>query len=268
MRFPLPSGVGSQHETDCRNRPRPLRRDAGDRRAPSPRRRRARWSRLDLSWSGNSFPLISITPGIPQRRSSTPPSPRVKSWPRRSTARWSAGASSGRVADLSSCASCSPMPTGPTPRSGRAAPAVPAGSGVQTFPSSVPIKAGQLIGVDNTNTSDELGIKILPGGNYAFSLPALAEGVATAMKPNPSPTPRVSGCQCPDPARPGRHRGEREIRLDQGRDESHDHRHRSRPNHRGQLRHPARQELRDRIRDPDQRRRTRIEEGHRGAASR
>ena len=47
---------------------------------------------------------------------------------------------------------------------GSSGPAVPAGSGVQTFPTSVPIKAGALIGVDNTNTSDELGIKILPAG--------------------------------------------------------------------------------------------------------
>ena len=75
---------------------------------------------------------------------------------------------------------------------GTSAPGVPAGSGLQTFASTVPIKAGQLIGLDNANASDEIGLKILPGGSYAFSLPALAEGVATAMKPAPSPPNDVS----------------------------------------------------------------------------
>ena len=73
------------------------------------------------------------------------------------------------------------------------APGVPAGTGLQTFASAVPIKAGQLIGIDNTNGSDEIGLKKVEGAAYAFSLPALVDGVPTPMKPAPPSTKRTVG---------------------------------------------------------------------------
>ena len=76
---------------------------------------------------------------------------------------------------------------------GTSAPGVPAGPGLQTFASAVPIKAGQLIGLDNTNLSDEIGLKKVEGALYAFSLPALVEGVPTPMKPAPASTKRTVG---------------------------------------------------------------------------
>ena len=69
---------------------------------------------------------------------------------------------------------------------GTSAPGVPAGAGLQTFASALPIKAGQLIGLDNANVSDEIGLKKVEGAVYAFSLPSLVEGVPTPMKPAPT----------------------------------------------------------------------------------
>jgi IPT/TIG domain/PASTA domain len=60
------------------------------------------------------------------------------------------------------------------------APEVPTSKATQTFATSMPIKAGQTIGIDNTNASDELGAFTAPGASFAFFKPPLAEGVTMA----------------------------------------------------------------------------------------
>jgi PASTA domain-containing protein/IPT/TIG domain-containing protein len=46
----------------------------------------------------------------------------------------------------------------------------------QTFTTSLPIQAGQMIGVDNTNSEDKIGA--ISGGSYAFFVPPLADGAS------------------------------------------------------------------------------------------
>jgi len=65
---------------------------------------------------------------------------------------------------------------------GTSAPATPAGRGIETFPTSLPIKAGQLIALDNSNGPDEIGLLPDPEAEYEFSETELAEGVPTTLK--------------------------------------------------------------------------------------
>lgn len=46
----------------------------------------------------------------------------------------------------------------------------------QTFPTNLPIQAGQTIAVDNTNSSDQIGAVV--GGSYSFFAPPLADGAS------------------------------------------------------------------------------------------
>jgi PASTA domain/IPT/TIG domain len=59
---------------------------------------------------------------------------------------------------------------------GTSGPTTPTGTGIQTFPANLPIKAGDLIGVDPTNTTDEIGIATAAGASYAFANPSIFEG--------------------------------------------------------------------------------------------
>jgi hypothetical protein len=63
---------------------------------------------------------------------------------------------------------------------GTSGPATPSGTGIQTFPANLPISAGDLIGVDPTNTSDEIGIAPVAGASYGFVVPSLLEGATVA----------------------------------------------------------------------------------------
>ena len=62
---------------------------------------------------------------------------------------------------------------------GTSAPGFPAGPGLQTFASTVLIKAGQLIGLDNTNGSDEIGLKT----SKAPATPSACRPSSTACRP-------------------------------------------------------------------------------------
>ena len=44
----------------------------------------------------------------------------------------------------------------------------PAGTGVQVFSASIPIKAGDQIGIDPTNPTDEIGIAPVPNASFGF----------------------------------------------------------------------------------------------------
>jgi IPT/TIG domain/PASTA domain len=54
---------------------------------------------------------------------------------------------------------------------GTSNPVTPSGLGVQTFAANLPIKAGDLIGVDPTNDTDKIGISEVAGASYGFIFP-------------------------------------------------------------------------------------------------
>lgn len=57
------------------------------------------------------------------------------------------------------------------------APQTPSGTGVEVFPTSLPISAGQTIGLDNTNASDQVGLGFMPGAGVASWTPPLPPGL-------------------------------------------------------------------------------------------
>jgi hypothetical protein len=62
-------------------------------------------------------------------------------------------------------------------------PQVPAGPGLQTFPTSLPIKTGQTIGLDNSTEDDELGIAPAPGRPLLGVTPPVPDGIPTEFEP-------------------------------------------------------------------------------------
>ena len=54
----------------------------------------------------------------------------------------------------------------------------PTTSGTQTFPASLPIGAGQIVGFDNTGTMDTFAFATVPGATYTDWNPPLADGSA------------------------------------------------------------------------------------------
>jgi large repetitive protein len=63
---------------------------------------------------------------------------------------------------------------------GTSAPQTPAGTATQTYPTSMPISAGQTIGIDNTNTSDQIASKVISSATIRFWVPPLADGQTRA----------------------------------------------------------------------------------------
>lgn len=66
---------------------------------------------------------------------------------------------------------------------GSSSPATPTGEGVQTFSASIPVKAGDLIGVDPTNATDKIGVATVNGGGFASLFPTPLEGATVAPRP-------------------------------------------------------------------------------------
>lgn len=73
-----------------------------------------------------------------------------------------------------------PNGTGAYAAAGTSGPATPSGVGLQTFTANIPIHAGDLIGVDPTNPSDEIGVAEVPGASYAFIFPPPLDGATVA----------------------------------------------------------------------------------------
>src|ERR1043166_1689358 len=73
-----------------------------------------------------------------------------------------------------------PTGTGAYTAAGTSGPAIPSGTGLQTFPASIPIRAGDLIGVDPTNPSDEIGVAAVAGASTAFIFPPPFDGSTVA----------------------------------------------------------------------------------------
>jgi IPT/TIG domain/PASTA domain len=63
---------------------------------------------------------------------------------------------------------------------GTSGPATPTGTGLQTFSANIPIKAGDLIGVDPTNASDEIGVSEVAGASFGFIFPPPFDGATVA----------------------------------------------------------------------------------------
>ncbi len=59
---------------------------------------------------------------------------------------------------------------------GTSLPATPTGTGLQTFTTSLPIQAGDQIGIDPTNPSDEIGFASVPGASFAVIFPPPPDG--------------------------------------------------------------------------------------------
>jgi hypothetical protein len=68
---------------------------------------------------------------------------------------------------------------------GTSAPQTPSSVATQTYATNLPIKAGQTIGVDNANASDQEGAAGVSGSAFAFFVPPLADGSSgTATGPS------------------------------------------------------------------------------------
>ncbi len=63
---------------------------------------------------------------------------------------------------------------------GTSSPAAPAGAGLQTFSANLPIRAGDLIGIDPTSATDEIGVSDVAGANFGFIFPPPLDGATVA----------------------------------------------------------------------------------------
>ncbi|HEX5375689.1 MAG TPA: PASTA domain-containing protein [Solirubrobacterales bacterium] len=70
---------------------------------------------------------------------------------------------------------------------GTSNPATPSGTGLQTFSTNLPIRAGDLIGVDSSNGTDKIGVADVAGASFGFVFPPPFDGATVA------PSGTVSG---------------------------------------------------------------------------
>lgn len=81
--------------------------------------------------------------------------------------------------------------------------ATPSGIGLQVFTANLPIKAGDQIGIDPTNPTDEIGIAPVPNSSFGFIFPPPPDGATVApngtgtgeieLSAEVQPTPTVTG---------------------------------------------------------------------------
>jgi IPT/TIG domain-containing protein/PASTA domain-containing protein len=69
---------------------------------------------------------------------------------------------------------------------GSSAPATPASEAVQTFAANIPVKSGDLIGIDPTNSTDKVGVASVAGAGFASLFPTPLEGATVAPRPGVS----------------------------------------------------------------------------------
>ena len=63
---------------------------------------------------------------------------------------------------------------------GTSGPTTPSGPGLQTFSANIPIKAGDLIAIDPSNASDEIGVSEVAGASFGFIFPPPFDGATVA----------------------------------------------------------------------------------------
>lgn len=68
---------------------------------------------------------------------------------------------------------------------GTSAPATPTSTSIQTFPTNLPINAGDLIGIDNSQKEDQIGVLEANGASFIAWLPSLPEGGTSPSEPGP-----------------------------------------------------------------------------------
>jgi hypothetical protein len=66
---------------------------------------------------------------------------------------------------------------------GTSADETPSGPSTQAFAASLPIQAGDAIGLENANKPDMVGVAGAPGGKFVFWDPPLADGSTRAGSP-------------------------------------------------------------------------------------
>lgn len=65
---------------------------------------------------------------------------------------------------------------------GTSAPMTPSSPALQTFPTNLPIQAGDFIGLDNSTSVDKIGVALSPGAVFADWVPPLPDGSTQAPK--------------------------------------------------------------------------------------
>jgi hypothetical protein len=63
---------------------------------------------------------------------------------------------------------------------GTSQPAKPLGPGIETFPTNLSIRSGDLISIDSTNPTDEIGVATVAGAGYGIFSAPLVEGATAA----------------------------------------------------------------------------------------
>jgi len=69
---------------------------------------------------------------------------------------------------------------------GSSSPATPTSEGVQTFSANIPVKSGDVIGVDPTNPTDKIGVATVAGAGFASLFPTPLEGATVGPRPGVS----------------------------------------------------------------------------------
>jgi hypothetical protein len=75
-----------------------------------------------------------------------------------------------------------PNGTGAYTASGTSGAVSPTDAGLQTFTANLPVKAGDLIGIDPTNATDEIGVVEVPGASFASIFPRPFEGATVPSR--------------------------------------------------------------------------------------
>jgi hypothetical protein len=77
-----------------------------------------------------------------------------------------------------------PNGTGAYAASGTSGGVTPTDPGLQTFATNLPVKTGDLIGIDPTNATDEIGIVDVPGASFASIFPSPSDGATVPARPS------------------------------------------------------------------------------------
>ncbi|MDX6594694.1 MAG: hypothetical protein QOI72_76 [Solirubrobacterales bacterium] len=77
-----------------------------------------------------------------------------------------------------------PNGTGAYAASGTSGAVTPTDPGLQTFTTNLPVKTGDLIGIDPTNVTDEIGIVDVPGASFASIFPSPSDGATVPARPS------------------------------------------------------------------------------------
>jgi hypothetical protein len=75
-----------------------------------------------------------------------------------------------------------PNGTGAYTASGTSGAVTPTSTGLQTFTANLPVKAGDLIGIDPTNATDEIGVAAVPGAGFASIFPPPLDGATVPAR--------------------------------------------------------------------------------------